>query len=222
MAELGDIIRQARQAKRWTQLELAERASTEEAPVKQQDVTRIERPGARLGSKYSKYIVPILKALGLPLSLAAGLDTAAVFDPAQLLETGTPVFGQRDLKIYAAVEGGPGEVVVSNDHIDIVTRPWFLQYAKDAYGVMIVGTSMEPRFNPGEIVFVNPHLPVLRGQPAIFSGDTAGTFKATIKIFERETPTEWTVAQYNPAKSFKLPKKAWTKAQRVVGAYMGA
>lgn len=136
---------------------------------------------------------------------------------------GSELGRNNDLRIYAAAEGGPGEMVVSTDPIDIVQRPWYLRNVKDGYGVVIIGESMSPKFEPGDVVIVNPRLPPIRNKPAIFiAGEQTGGFTATIKLLIRETPAEWQVRQFNPRREFVLPKKIWTKALRIVGSYEGS
>lgn len=131
--------------------------------------------------------------------------------------------GERDFKIFSAAEGGKGEMVVSTEPIDVVPRPWYLRTVKDGYGVVVTGESMSPKYEPGDIVIVNPRLPAIRNKPAIFiSDETGGDFKAMVKLLLRETPTEWQVSQLNPKREFALPKKTWVKALRIVGTYGGS
>lgn len=132
-----------------------------------------------------------------------------------------PMFlGERDLPVYAAVEGGPGELVISKDPIDFVPRPWYLGNVRDGYGVVVVGESMSPAYNPGDMAIVHPRVPVIINKTYIFSSDDGdGTFRGTIKKLVGQTATEWKVEQYNPQRTFSLSKAEWPKAVRVVGKY---
>jgi phage repressor protein C with HTH and peptisase S24 domain len=130
--------------------------------------------------------------------------------------------GALDLPVYAAAEGGPGEMVVSTDAIDFVPRPWFLKQVKDGYAVLVIGDSMEPAFEAGQMALVNPRLPALRGKDAIFvANEQHGEFRATIKRLVQSTAEDWHVRQFNPPKEFKLSKQEWPKALRVVGKFDG-
>lgn len=138
-----------------------------------------------------------------------------------------PTFlGSRDLPVYSAVEGGPGEMVVSTDPIDLIPRPWFFELVSDAFAVVVTGESMYPLYEPGDMVLVNPRLPAIRGRDAIFiSDDDLGNFKATIKRLEATTTKLWRVRQFNPLDGqepvFDLERATWKKAVRVVGKYVG-
>lgn len=128
--------------------------------------------------------------------------------------------GARDLPIFAAVEGGDGDLVISTEAVDLVPRPWYLGEVKDGYGVIVTGESMVPAYEPGDMAIVNPRLTYMRGKIHIFTAESENShFKATIKRLVSVTDTDWIVEQFNPPKEFKLPKSIWTHAKRVVGKY---
>ena len=225
---LADNLRRAMKAKGLSESELARRSG-----VSQPTINGI------LNSKQSssRKIGSIARALGLqvwdldPSLLERGDDhplppTAAARQPAGY-RAPPPFLGARDLPIYSAVEGGPGEVVVSTDPIDLVPRPWYLGEVRDGYGVVVVGESMVPVYEPGDIVIVNPRLPPMKGKHHILtSGDTDGEFIGTIKKVVGWTDAEWRLEQYNPpdgqARQFSLPKAKFPRAVRVVGKYEGS
>ncbi len=160
-------------------------------------------------------------------SLQGGFDRL----PAQQQESSlrfnpaTEILGARDFPIYASTEGGTGIMVVTNDVIEMVQRPWYMRDVP-GYGVLVVGDSMDPAFRPGDIAIVNPRLPVIRGKNAIFvAGEDRGEFRASIKEFQRQDEDYWYVRQHNPPdgqeKDFALAKREWSKAIRVVGKYEG-
>lgn len=133
----------------------------------------------------------------------------------------TPL-GARDLPVFAAVEGGDGDLVVSTEPVDLVPRPWYLGEVKDGYGVIVTGESMYPAYEPGDTAIVNPRLPYLRGKVHIFTCESENShFRASIKVLVKVTQTEWIVEQHNPPKQFALPRSIWTHARRVVGKYNG-
>jgi len=128
--------------------------------------------------------------------------------------------GARDLPVFAAVEGGDGDLVVSTERVDLVPRPWYLGEVKDGFAVIVTGESMVPAYEPGDMAIVNPRLTHMRGKIHIFTAESENShFKATIKKLVSVTETDWVVEQFNPPKTFKLPKSEWTHAKRVVGKY---
>ena len=136
------------------------------------------------------------------------------------------ILGTRDLPVFSAVEGGPGEMVISTDPIEWVQRPWFLREVKEGYAVVVIGDSMAPLYEPGDIVIVNPRLPAIPNKNAIFvGGEDRGEFIATVKRLNRSTEKDWHVRQHNPphgaSHDFTLPKSKWPRALRVVGKYEG-
>lgn len=136
-------------------------------------------------------------------------------------------FDSRDkIPVYASVEGGPGEMVVSTEPIDWAVRPWYLREVKDGYAVVVVGESMAPAFEPGDLAIVNPKAPLVRNKIAIFVREEyEGDFTATIKRLVRQTPTCWVVEQFNPPdgmpSQYELARSLYPKAYRVVGKYDG-
>ncbi len=135
-------------------------------------------------------------------------------------------FGDRDLPVYSAAEGGPGEMVVSTEAIEWVPRPWFMKEVKEGFAILIVGESMEPAYEPGDMAIVNPRLTPLRNKDAIFTtgehgGVAGGEFKATIKRLVRSDAKSWHVRQFNEPREFVLERKDWPKALRVVGKLSG-
>ena len=172
---------------------------------------------ARLASALDWSTSELLAALEGAQAQAGGARSGFVPEPAFLDRTDR-------LNVFAAAEGGPGEMVVDTDPIEIVPRPWFVRNVRDAYAVLIVGESMAPAYEPGHMAIVNPRLPAIRGEDAIFvRSEHDGDFTATIKRLVRSTETAWVVRQFNPPAGqpaeFELSKEIWPKAYRVVGRY---
>lgn len=70
----------------------------------------------------------------------------------------------RDVPVYGtAAAAVTGAMQMIDDIVDYVRRPPGIVGAKDVYGLYVLGDSMEPRYSPGDIVYVHPHRPVRLG-----------------------------------------------------------
>lgn len=126
-----------------------------------------------------------------------------------------------NMPVFAAAEGGDGNLILSTDPLEYVKRPYTLENIDDAYGIHIVGESMFPAFEPGDVAWINPRLPPIRGTDVVlYSVNGHGDAHASIKRLVGWTEAEWTVQQWNPPKTFPLARKDWPKVHRVVGKFL--
>jgi transcriptional regulator with XRE-family HTH domain len=216
--EPGEIIREAREKRGWSQKDLADRAG-----VSQVAIAKIES-GATMHSKFLPRIAQIL-ALDLA-DLDHTLQGAAPGEGRPLLrEESRPFLNEvrPDFRIYASAEGGPGEIIRSSEPIDFIPRPSHLVHVRDAYGLLVTGSSMAPEYKHGEMAIVEPSLPVMPDEVHIFYAEKDGEARATIKHLRRVTADRWLVRQHNPpegmAADFALSRKEWGIAHRVTGKW---
>jgi phage repressor protein C with HTH and peptisase S24 domain len=96
--------------------------------------------------------------------------------------------------------------------INAIPRAYPVEFAEDAYGLVMFGTEMEPAIRNGEIAIVNPNLPPLWQSEVvvILNG------KPTIRTFVGETDTVWAVQQWNPPAKTNLKKDDHETPQLVV------
>lgn len=127
----------------------------------------------------------------------------------------------RDFPVYGAAQGGAsGAMALSSDPIQQIMRPDPLLTVKSSYGVFVVGESMSPAYEQGDIALVHPGLPPRRGADVILSRrEPDGTPHVLIKHLVGWTESDWRVRQYNPAKEFDLSKDEWIEVQTIVGRY---
>jgi phage repressor protein C with HTH and peptisase S24 domain len=208
--EIGHVIKVAREARGLSQAQLGALIG-----VKQASIFAIETGD----TQRSKFLPEIIRELGIAPE-NVGLPAPAHSAPA-LPPVANP-YGPNDFEIYAAAEGGLGEILRSADPVDWWPRPIEVQQVKGAYGMYIVGTSMIPEFKPGHVAVINPNLPHVADKPYIFYGETeAGQVRATVKELRRHNADSWFVTQHNPPEGqkhdFTLPRKIWREAHRIVG-----
>lgn len=205
---LGEKIRQRREELKLSQKQVADRVS-----IRQQSYEAIEAGR----TQRSKFLPRIAQLLGLPMS---ELDPEITPSPETAAQQGRPLISpERDFPVYSAAEGGAGEIIRSSDPVDWVPRPEPVARVKDAYGLYIVGESMAPEFEPGDIALVNPALPLVGNTTCILYAEREGEARAMVKRLLRATPKEWQLRQWNPKKDFSLSRKEWGICHRVLGKY---
>lgn len=205
----GEIIKEAREKRGWSQKVLADRVG-----ISQPAIRKIEGGN----TQQSKFLAKIAQLLELDLALLDPALANQTFEDRPLQKDGRP-----DFRIYASAEGGAGEIIRSADPVDFVPRPTHLVHVRDAYGLFITGTSMEPEYKSGEMAIVEPSMPLVSGEVYVFYAERHGEARATIKHLRRATSDKWLVSQHNPpegmSRDFTLSRKEWSIAHRVTGKF---
>jgi phage repressor protein C with HTH and peptisase S24 domain len=148
-------------------------------------------------------------------ALAAGSGFAS-----ELRGSGAPRADRADLPVYASAEGGGGAIIITNEPIDFVRRPEPLVSVRDGYGCYVIGDSMSPAYEQGDLLLVHPGRPVRPGDDCVFVRDQGdGSQQGLVKRLLRTTTEKWRVRQFNPAKDFDLDRGQWQKVQLIVGKY---
>ncbi len=139
--------------------------------------------------------------------------------PPRNAELGGPArFGARIPAYGQAVGGKDGEFILNGNRIVDVLAPPSLAGVPDAYAVYVVGDSMEPRYFAGEAVFVNPRLPVRRGdfvvaQIAVEDGEPPHAY---IKRFVARDARILRLEQFNPKKTLAFPVGRVMSVHRII------
>ncbi len=202
---IGEAVRRRRAQLGWSQEHLAQASGSSQSTIDRIEKGKFKRMPSDLPAIANALELDLP---GIALSRLGGGEAARAT--------------RHELPVFAAVEGGPGEMVVSTDPIEWVQRPWYMHEVRDGYAVLVVGESMIPVFEPGDFAIVNPRLPPIRGKDMIFVGnEAAGEFTASIKRLVSWTEKDWRVQQFNKPREFTMPRHKWPKALRVVGKYYG-
>ena len=129
--------------------------------------------------------------------------------------------GNRDLPVFGTAEGGRyGAMSMSSGAQRYVRRPEPLMRVPSGFGIIIVGDSMEPAFEIGDIALVDPTKPPRPGDDVLLiHRDHHQDVHALIKRLVGVSADEWQVRQWNPREDFALPRSEWREAQVVVGSY---
>jgi phage repressor protein C with HTH and peptisase S24 domain/DNA-binding XRE family transcriptional regulator len=127
---------------------------------------------------------------------------------AQLLESAEERL-RRDLPVMGRAAGAIANgFIIDNNVIDYVPRPPALLGIDQAYAIYVQGDSMVPLHKPGDLCFVHPGRPCLRGDSVIIQlkhGENK-PIEGYIKTFVR-ADEHWIIAQqYNPPGEVKYKK----------------
>lgn len=127
------------------------------------------------------------------------LPNAIIRDKVEGLGRKIPVYGQ-------AVGGVDGEFLMNGTVLYEVMAPPVISHISGAYAVAVSGISMEPRYEDGEICFVDPKRRVKKGDYVIaqISQDEHGAPLAYVKRFVRQNSIELVLEQFNPPKELRF------------------
>lgn len=145
--------------------------------------------------------VPSLNVNGTSLAKLPDLElpNAIIRDKVEGLGRKIPVYGQ-------AVGGVDGEFLMNGTVLYEVMAPPVISHISDAYAVQVAGDSMSPRYEDGEICFVDPKRRVKKGDYVIaqIRQEEHGPLLAYVKKFIRQNSIELVLEQFNPPKELRF------------------
>lgn len=104
-------------------------------------------------------------------------------------------------------------------HVRYLTRPLALVGARDVYAIQFHGESMAPRYEPGDIGFVDPNRPCAAGDYVLVqlaeNGDGEVT-SALAKRLVRRTQSHVVLEQFNPPLVFTVPRDKVARLHRIL------
>ncbi|WP_170294947.1 LexA family transcriptional regulator [Roseospira navarrensis] len=128
--------------------------------------------------------------------------------------------GARDLPVYGSALGGPdGEMIVSFEPIEWVRRPGPLEGVKGGFGFYMIGESMSPAFEPGDMILCHPTRPPFAGQDVLVIRRQHDGQCALVKRLVRMDAAGLRLRQFNPPHEFDVPSTEVVSFHLVVGKY---
>lgn len=101
--------------------------------------------------------------------------------------------------------------------VDWVRRPPALTGAGNAYALYIEGSSMEPRYQAGDLIFVHPNRPPKAGDTVIVQVEVADNeVEASIGYLRRRTAEHVVLGKLNPEAEVQLPRATVKAIHRVL------
>lgn len=102
--------------------------------------------------------------------------------------------------------------------VDYVRRPPALVGAKEIYGLYVEGTSMEPQYFPGDLIYVHPHRPARLGDIVVVqcrNGEHA-IDEASLGIYRKKTERSLVIGKRNPVADIEIPRERVVAIHRVL------
>lgn len=121
-------------------------------------------------------------------------------------------FLSKDIPVLGTVECGSDGVFLMNEGgpIDHVRRPPGQMNRKGIYCIYVEGSSMEPVYETGDLVYVDPHRPPQAGRDVVIqlvAKTAAGEERCFLKRLVRRSGGKWRVKQFNPEREFVFDEK---------------
>lgn len=211
---MDHYLRAWRKKRDLTQERLAELCGTTKG-----EISKLENGSRRMTTDW---MATLAKALGLPrphdLLSPPQVDGA----PVPLLHADGLVGEEKDLPVYASAEGGPTGMMVAYEPIEWVKRPDPLFNVPKAFGFFVVGESMLPRYEPGELLLVHPTKPAHRNDYVlvILTDAIDSEHSALVKRFIGWKDGGLVLEQLNPQKTLDpIPKQQVRGIHIIVGTY---
>jgi len=201
---LGQRVRERRLALGLSQPQLAKKVGG----ITYQAIQQLEQGGG------TKHLVSIARALG---TTAEWLQDGHGPAPSKLISGRL----SEPIKVLGLAECGPdGWSLWNGEVIDVADRPASLSGVPNAYAVYVVGTSMEPRYHPGEVVHIHPDKPLIVGGYVLVQrrGKKGEPPVAVIKRLAKRTGAKVVLEQFNPPNLLEIRAADIVSIHRVVGS----
>lgn len=153
-------------------------------------------------------------------------------DRLSLLPTPEPITPSRivdptketDLPIYSTTGGGPTGMILRYEPVERIKRPEPLRNVDKGFGFYLIGESMSPRFEHGDILLVHPTRPAGRKDDVLVlqQGAESGEHFASVKRFVNWRGDQLLLEQLNPPEKLRpIARNHILGIHLIVGSYRG-
>lgn len=144
-----------------------------------------------------------------PNTKPADIDVMAGIEKMNTYPLSIPIYG-------TAAGSEVGTILINDNQIIAYARKMPTFGKREIYGIYVVGSSMEPKFDSGDLVYVDATIPPRKMDYVIAQlSNGGGEIEAYIKRYIGEDETDYILQQFNPKKELRLPK-AKTKLHKVI------
>lgn len=183
------------------------------ADTSKQQIWKLRHGVIRMSPEWARKLAPLLDVgwqvlIGEPESDPPASNVRPAPDATPL-----PGFAsfQNNLPAYGAAQGGEDGAVEWGDGsylpADMVRRPLGLEGAREAFAMYVCGTSMYPRWDEGDLIYINPRRPTPVGSFVMVVFRLAAENderRAMVKKLVRRSGGKVVLEQFNPPKHLEL------------------
>lgn len=214
---MGNRIKELRKRAKISQEKLGDAVGTSRSQI-----VKLERGERRLTQEWMERLA---KPLGVPAAALISADVPGNSDESETITLRKPASQApqlppraempMDVEVRGTAAGavGEGAFQLEDAVIDRVRRPPGIADARDVYALYVVGDSMSPRFEPGELIYVSERRPPRIGDCVVVQVQNAehDGVQAYLKRMKRRSADGLVLEQFNPPGEMRL-KAANVKA----------
>lgn len=194
---------------------MSQEALGEHVGLQKAGISKLERGSVKLTTEHISKIAKALKCEPWELFSDTSYEQPAL-KTSGFAEAPSSGYVQK-IPVWGVADAQDGERYAINMEDTPVEwiEPLPMQSAdKAAFGVLVAGESMSPKYEPGNIACVNTRKPAIKGQDCVIEfSDGSGL----IKKYIGSSADEYIFEQLNPHKQLKFPKKDVVRILPVVG-----
>ncbi|SFF45289.1 XRE family transcriptional regulator [Aureimonas phyllosphaerae] len=216
MTTVGEAIKEARKRRGLVQKDVAKAVGVSVAAVGQW-----ERSDNALTMENLRAVCGFLKID--PVSAHRGEvryleESPDLNEVEQVTDPGPVAFGPRDVPVEGVGIGGDGaDFEFIGDVIDYARRPPGIAAVRNVFAIHVLGDSMSPRFEVGDLAYCGGRHAVPGDDVVIeLQGEPGGSRRGYVKRLVQRTAKELIVRQFNPAIELRFPMKEVKAIHRVI------
>lgn len=215
---VGQVIKEARKQRGYVQRQVADAAK-----VSVQAVGQWERGDNDISMEKLRSVAAFLRidAMAANNGDLRFVDTAEPLNEVEQVTDlgGMPNMGPRDVEVLGVGVGGDdSDFSFNGEVVERVRRPPGIAHVRNVFAVHVVGDSMWPKFEPGELLYCGGRPPVPGDYVVIeeFPSENHPKGKGFIKRLDKRTPAKLTCHQFNPAGPVEFDAYAIKAIHRVI------
>lgn len=235
--EIPNFLAEHRVAAGLNQYELADKLGTTQNQVSRLETGKRKltlRWLTRLAKALDKAVAelleaPVASAQDTPAKIiptdVGKLETVQIVSPPNASLANEPVAprSRRYIDVLGRAAGGrEGKFILNGERIDRIVCPPSVEAASNPYALYVYGTSMEPRYEDGDMVVANPDAPYRKGSYVVvqLTTDEENIYECYVKRFI-SFGKELVLEQLNPPKGhdaiMRFPAKRVHAIHKLVG-----